>query len=386
MWSICLESLGNSNGVGIVALKGTIHSLSVALLVALLFSQQSASAQQQVPDLGVATYGKLVSINWTAIDTAHSYRLYYAPFPDAEIVSNILLGAVNSLYAELPLDSAFYLAVAAITDVGEQQVSNVVSFTVSEENLDSTIEPITGGDWKSPALEDRWQWQLLGEVNHSYEVEVYDIDLFDVAVDEILNLKSQGRNVVCYFSAGSFEDFRDDAVSFPAAVLGLPLDGFPNEKWLDIRSAEVHKIVLSRLDVAKNKACDGVEPDNMDAYVNDSGFDLTAEDQLAFNKFVANEAHARGMSVALKNDLDQIPELVEFFDFSVNEQCHEFSECELLLPFIEAGKPVFNAEYANIFADDIMQREIMCETSIGNGFDTLILPLDLDDSFRISCQ
>ena len=130
----------------------------------------------------------------------------------------------------------------------------------------------------------------------------------------------------------------------------------------------------------------GLEPDNVDGYVNASGFDLDADAQLAFNRFIDNEAHARGLSVGLKNDLDQIPELVDYFDFMVNEQCHEFDECETLQPFIDAGKPVFNAEYADIFVNDINQRNSMCEESNGRGFDTLVLPLELDDSFRFSCQ
>lgn len=44
---------------------------------------------------------------------------------------------------------------------------------------------------------------------------------------------------------------------------------------------------------------------------------------------------------ALKNDLNQIPLLEPFFDFSVNEQCHEFAECNAMAPFVAAGKPVF---------------------------------------------
>ena len=36
--------------------------------------------------------------------------------------------------------------------------------------------------------------------------------------------------------------------------------------------------------------CDGVEPDNVDGYVNDTGFDLTAGDQLDFNRFARGEA------------------------------------------------------------------------------------------------
>lgn len=359
----------------------------IALLSVVVFLQSQIHAQlPEPPELNVSVYGQLISITWSEVELAHSYRFYYAPYPNAEIVTDVILGPVTSLFAELPLQSAYYVAVTAITDIGESEISNVEWFTIDQQQFDSDIEANNEGDWIPLLLNDRWQWQLLGIINTEYDVDVYDIDLFDVPTDTIRELQDSGRKVICYFSAGSYEDFRDDAASFPNEVLGLTLDGFPDERWLDIRSPIVHQIVLARLDMAKAKGCDGVEPDNMDAYNNPSGFDLNGDDQLAFNRLVANEAHARGLSVALKNDLEQIPELVEYYDFSVNEQCHEFDECDALMPFIEVGKPVYNAEYADIYVNDVNQRNTMCEDANSRGFDTLVLPLDLDDSFRIACQ
>ena len=112
----------------------------------------------------------------------------------------------------------------------------------------------------------------------------------------------------------------------------------------------------------------------------------SAEDQLAFNRFIANAARERGLCVCLKNDLDQIPQLLQYFDFSVNEQCHEYDECELLTPFIEAGKPVFNAEYEESYVNDADAREALCEDARALDLSTLVLPLDLDGSFRFSCD
>lgn len=363
------------------------HPIKIALLISVVFLYTQIHAQDiQPPSLQVSVYGQLVSITWSESESAHSYRFYYAPFPDAEVVSDVVLGPVTSLFAMLPVLSAYFIAVAAITDNGEGEISNIESFTVLQEQIDSNIEVSNSGDWLTLTLNDRWQWQLLGSVNTEYDVAVYDIDLFNVSVNSINDLQASGRKVICYFSAGSYEDFREDAGLFPDEVLGSTLDGFADERWLDIRSPIVQQIVLVRLDIAKAKGCDGVEPDNMDGYANATGFDLNADDQLAFNRFVANEAHARGLAVALKNDLEQIPDLVAYFDFAVNEQCHEFNECEELVPFIAAGKPVYNAEYAAVYVNDVNQRNSMCEDSINLGLDTLILPLELDDSFRFSCQ
>ncbi len=55
----------------------------------------------------------------------------------------------------------------------------------------------------------------------------------------------------------------------------------------------------NRLDLAVTKRCDGIEPDNMDGYTHSPGFSINAEDQMNFNKHIANEAHSRGLSVAL---------------------------------------------------------------------------------------
>jgi hypothetical protein len=247
-----------------------------------------------------------------------------------------------------------------------------------------------GGDWYKPDLETTWHWQLQpdagGMIRTDYDVDLYDIDLVNVDAAFIAELQGLGRKVICYFSAGSFEAFREDADEFEPAEIGQALEDFIDERWLDIRSANVRRIMLARLDLAVTKNCDGVEPDNVDAFENDSGFELTAADQLAYNRFLADAAHERGLAVGLKNDVSQIAELVEDFDFALNEQCHQFDECDTVQPFLDAGKPVFNAEYAARFAGDPENRAALCATARAQGLRTLILPVDLDDSFRYSCD
>lgn len=41
----------------------------------------------------------------------------------------------------------------------------------------------------------------------------------------------------------------------------------------------------------------------------------------AFNRMIARLAHERSLAVGLKNDVDQVEELVEDLDFAVNESC-----------------------------------------------------------------
>ena len=257
---------------------------------------------------------------------------------------------------------------------------------ISCGSSNSTVED--NPSWYKPDINTSWQWQLKNDININYNVKLYDIDLFDTSTNTIDELHNKNIKVICYFSAGSFEDWRSDKDKFPLSILGNELDGWAGEKWLDVSNLDILKpIMKSRLDLAKDKNCDGVEPDNVDGYTNNSGFSLSANDQLIYNKFLANEAHKRGLTIVLKNDLDQIQELEPYFDISLNEQCHEYNECEKLSPFIKSNKPVFIAEYASKYVNNTNnERDTMCASSINNKFKTLILPLYLDDSFRISCD
>ena len=90
-----------------------------------------------------------------------------------------------------------------------------------------------------------------------------------------------------------------------------------------------------------------MEPDNVDGYQNATGFPLTAADQLRFNRWLAQEAHARGLAIGLKNDADQTPDLVADFDFALTEDCFDQGWCDLTQPFLQSGKPVLDAEYTD---------------------------------------
>ena len=122
------------------------------------------------------------------------------------------------------------------------------------------------GDWWQPAPGTSWQWQLSGEIDTSFNVDMYDIDLFNTPASLISQLQADGHIVICYFSAGSWEDWRPDADQFPAAVLGDNLEGWPGERWLDIRRLDLlAPLMAARFDLAASKGCDGIEPDNIEA-------------------------------------------------------------------------------------------------------------------------
>lgn len=232
-----------------------------------------------------------------------------------------------------------------------------------------------------PAPGTSWQWQLTGTLDVAVDVALYDVDLFDTPAETIAALHARQKRIVCYLNAGAHESWRPDAGDFPAAALGDALDGWEGERWLDTRSQAVRDLMLARMDLAVEKGCDAVEPDNVDAYANDSGFvQLTAETQLDYNRFLAAAAHARGLSIALKNDLEQVPDLVESFDFALVERCLEYGECELAAPFLDAGKAVLAVEYG----DEATANEI-CPRANAANLDALVKRPVLD-AFRIPCR
>jgi hypothetical protein len=227
-----------------------------------------------------------------------------------------------------------------------------------------------------------WQWQLTGlPLDTSFDVAAYDIDMFDSAPSLIDALHGDGRVVICYFSAGSWEDFRPDAGAFPNGAKGAPLDPpFQEELWLDVRDATVRDLMRARLDLAATKGCDAVEPDNVDGYANTNGLGLSAADQLDYNRFIADEAHARGMSVGLKNDIDQLDDLVDDFDWALNEECYAYDECDAYEGnFLAQNKAVFHAEY--VAASEL---GAMCAVTQPLGLSSLIKNIDLD-AYAVPC-
>jgi hypothetical protein len=239
-------------------------------------------------------------------------------------------------------------------------------------------DPVACDGCYAPDLQTSWQWQLQGSVDTSVDVQMYDIDGFEARANLVTQLHDDGRKVVCYLSAGSWENFRLDAADFPDSVLGRS-NGWPGERWLDIRKLRVLRpIMQARLDMCQAKGFDAVEFDNVDGYQNNTGFPLTGAEQLRYDVFLANQAHLRGMSAVLKNDLGQVRTLLPYFDFALNEQCFQYHECDKLTPFVDAGKAVFGVEYHLDSAD-------FCPDANTMNFNFLKKKLSLR-AWRVACR
>jgi hypothetical protein len=246
-----------------------------------------------------------------------------------------------------------------------------------------TGTPTSSTVW-SPPLGTTWQWQLSGNADLTLPVEVYDLDLFDTPQRDLDTLHADGKHVICYFSAGSIENWRSDADQFPEVAIGRALEGWAGERWLDVRDPTVRTVLAARLDLAVDKACDAVEPDNVDGYENNTGFDLDRADQLDFLRFLSTEAHARGLSVGLKNSVGLVAELHPDFDWALNEECFAYDECDRLDPFRTDGKAIFHVEYVNRESQAAALRDQVCSDPAVSGFSTLVKTWDLDD-FVLTC-
>ncbi|RKH28550.1 hypothetical protein D7Y13_36990 [Corallococcus praedator] len=215
-----------------------------------------------------------------------------------------------------------------------------------------------------------WMWDLENNaLPTNLNAQVYVVDLFNTSTAKIQEYKNAGKKVVCYFSAGTYENWRSDASQFPQDTYCSPGEdcaqsihilgdwcesGGGCEWWLDHRKPAVRTVMTSRMQLAKNKGCDAVEPDNIDGYSHDDEisctdqacWSLTAANQLDYNRWLADTAHSLCLGIALKNDVDQIPALASSFDFAINEQCQKYAECGAYKTwFTNQNKAVFNAEY-----------------------------------------
>lgn len=223
--------------------------------------------------------------------------------------------------------------------------------------------------------------QYVDEIELSVQADIFDLDLFETTTEQIAALHAQDAKVVCYLNAGAWENWRSDKDNYPSEVIGAAYEGWPGERWLDIRQIDaLAPILRARLDLCAAKGFDGVDPDNLDGHTNTTGFPLTAADQLAFNRWLADEAHQRGLGIGLKNDPDQAETLVSEYDWATTESCLAEGWCDLLSPFIESGKPVLAIEYT----DNDMQPSVFCPTANDLGLDAILKSRNLD-AWREDC-
>jgi hypothetical protein len=233
-----------------------------------------------------------------------------------------------------------------------------------------------------------WNWQISSTptaadiaIVGTSGPRMLDVDMENSSAATIAAIKAQGIVAICYIETGSWENYRSDAAAYPASVLGSTMGGYPDERYVDIRQISVLRpIIDARLDQAKAKGCDGIEPDIDDSYSESTGFPLTMADQVAFNRQIAADAHARGMLILLKNGADPafVPAMEPYVDAALNEQCNQYVECAPYAIFIQHSKAVFQVEYS-------VAATTFCPKDRAAGFDGLKKATSLTALPRTAC-
>ena len=159
------------------------------------------------------------------------------------------------------------------------------------------------GRWVPDAVTP-WQWLLSHPLDPANPIDmgtgvvdaagqpaadpvVYDIDGFSNPATTVTALHAGGKRAICYIETGAWESYRPDAGMFPQAVLGNAMQGYPDERYLDIRSSVVVELIKARIKMCADKGFDAVEPDIDDSYTADTGFPITLADNVAFNTTIA---------------------------------------------------------------------------------------------------
>jgi endo-alpha-1,4-polygalactosaminidase (GH114 family) len=247
-----------------------------------------------------------------------------------------------------------------------------------------------------------WYWQLQNFDNTSIDAEVYDIDLFENKEKQVEELHGKGRKVICYINVGAYEAWREDNSKFTTdgeepnsdnsnldtKIVGKSYKGWPGEYWLNIREEKVRNIMKERFEQCKQKGFDGIEPDNIDSYKppQKTGFNITKKDQIDYDKWLVKTAHELGLSIGLKNDPDNVKDLVDAFDWALTEECFAQKGSEKMKPFIDKGKAVFAAEYIGKKMDQTTFTNTVCNQAQKMKFSAILLNLDLDGKFVKNCS
>ena len=222
-----------------------------------------------------------------------------------------------------------------------------------------------------------WDWQLQAPLDLAVAVDVLGLDPDEVSRDDIAALTARGVTTICYVSVGTWEDWRDDAGAFPAAALGNAYDGWPGERFLDVRVPELLPIMAARFRRCAEMGFDAVEPDNIDLHINDTGFGLGAGDVVTYFAALSGIAHDLGLMIAQKNAGDLTADLAPLADFAMTENCLEDGWCGDVAAYPATGRAVLAAEY-------VRRSDRRCEAAAGLGISVIFKRRELT-SWRRTC-
>ncbi|HEY2794263.1 MAG TPA: endo alpha-1,4 polygalactosaminidase [Micromonosporaceae bacterium] len=191
----------------------------------------------------------------------------------------------------------------------------------------------------------RWQIQLGGSIDESMNVTYYDLDPVTTTQETVHAIASSKHRMICHLNIDAIDVVTPDAAMLPAKVKGKAAGD--RLQWLNIREwSAVGPVVRNALDLCKTKGFQGVDADMADGYAYDTGFDLTAADQIAYDRNVVSMAQGMGLAIAVRTTPALVAALEPDTDFAVIAGCAEAGTCTEYRAYAQHNKPVLDVETA----------------------------------------
>jgi hypothetical protein len=221
---------------------------------------------------------------------------------------------------------------------------------------------------KGLVADSTWSTELYGQVQMVI-LPLYsgDSGVKPLTPEQITSYHDRGVRVICTVVGGYWDRAAPDSDRFSPSMIGRSVWGDANRRWLDIRNTGVRSLMDDRFAHAAEIGCDGIDATYLELWYQNTGFFITYGDQLAYNRYLADTAHAHGLSIGLHNTTQQIADLAGWYDFAIAEGCLESADCGAYTPFKALDKPVFHVEY-----DRISSEIHICNAGRDFGYNTII--------------
>jgi hypothetical protein len=238
-----------------------------------------------------------------------------------------------------------------------------------------------------------WDWILGGKLPANPPVVDYlDVDAFDTPKSFVTKTKQNGTTVICYISAGTIEDYRPDRKAFEKlnkqqknagkpAIIGKRYPAWPDERWLNFSRYKVFlPLMIDRIERCKSKGFDMIEFDNLDGHDNKTGFHIRKKHSIRYARALATEATKLGLASVQKNVTELNRKLEPYFAALLLEDCVLYNFCGDARRYRKSGKPVFDAEYPQGWADEgkTFNLGTACATTNANDISLIVKKLSLN--------
>ena len=284
----------------------------------------------------------------------------------------------------------------------------------------------------------QWYWQIGGGTLPSMTsgpastANIWDTDMFedangmgsnnepDARSSVVSELHATNKYSVCYIEAGAQQDEPDQSHFASAdytngSAQTTEMQGWPGEYWYNTlgfagwspshqvysgsaadqaAAANIAAGMAQRIAGCQAEGQDAIEPDDLDGYTNPSqtgaaggGWGLTQAAAAGYEQWLAYTAHNDGLAIFQKNDPANSAADVGAFDGMIIEECNSYDDpCAGsggdATPYLNAGKPVLNAEYTQ----DGETTSNFCSSDVASGISGALFDVNLDGATYSPCQ